>query len=453
MLFFRILILFALISVAIVSCNEDEGFNSDPDFRLTFSTNTISFDTLFTGFGSTTKLMKIYNPSSQKVNISQLYIENAESAYRINVNGIESNEIKDIELKAKDSLFVFVEVELIAKDEDAPRLLKDRLIGEVNGNRQEVILEAYAQDVHLVTNDIKETETWTGNRPYLVVKSVWLEEGTRLTLQEGTKVYFKKDAALHVKGDFLVNGTYQKPVFFAGSRLEEIYKEVPGQWDGIYFYDESSEITFSHFILKGGMNGLILNKTKPGNIPVKIEYGVIRNFTHRGISLSNSNFIGHDLLVTNCGEECLNFTGEGSYSLVHSTIYNAWYFSPRSSPVISCNELGNGEVSIENSIVFGNRTDELSVTPKEQVTIKNSLIRLGSHQQNEYASAFTDCIFNLDPRFINAEEFDFALAAESPAINSASIGFMNGYPFDLAGNPRNKDEAPDMGAYEYAPTK
>lgn len=449
--FFRILFLFTLISIAIVSCNEDVGFNSDPDFRLTFSTDTISFDTLFTGFGSTTKLMKIYNPSTQKVNISQLYIENAESAYRINVNGIESNELRNVEIDPRDSLYVFVEVALDPKNQDAPRLLKDRLVIEINDNLQEVVLQTYAQDVYLIEGNITENEIWTGNRPYLVVKPVWLEEGTRLTLQDGTKVYFKKDAALHVKGDFFVNGTYQKPVVFASTRLEQLYNDVPGQWDGIYFYDESSEIIFSHFILEGGINGLIMNKTKLGNIPVKIEYGIIRNFTHKGISLSNSNFVGHDLLITNCGEECLSFAGNGSYTLFQSTLYNSWYFSPRSSTIVDCK--GEGTVRIENSIVWGILTDELSLSSKQNVSVINSLLRLGNSKQSDYTSVFTDCIFNKDPKFINTNEIDFTLAAESPAINTGGIEFINGYPFDLAGNPRDKDEAPDMGTYEYTETK
>ena len=445
----RFILLFALITIALLSCDEDESFNSDPDFRLSFSTDTVTFDTLFTGFGSTTKQLKIYNQSGGRINISRMFLDDLNSPYRMNINGIQSNDLRDVEIAANDSLYVFIEVDLEAKDEDAPRLLENQLAFETNGQLQKVILETYAQDVYVIDGDIQNSQNWTGNRPYLIMKPVWLSEGTTLNLEEGTRVYFRKDAGLHIKGELNVNGSFEKPVYFGSTRLEKLYDNVPGQWDGIYFYEESTNNSLSHFILEDGVNGLIFDKETYDNSLIKIDYGIIRNFTQNGISVSNSNLIAHDILLSNCGEECINLEGQGSFAIYHSTLYNTWFFSPRSGSVINYAGDEDSGLQVVNCIIWGSKTDELELIKTDNVMVENSLIKLSNSKQGDYASVFADCIFNEDPLFADLEEFDFILSAESPAINKGNKDVGNQYFMDLSGNPRNIDEAPDMGTYEY----
>ncbi|MBN2598384.1 choice-of-anchor Q domain-containing protein [Labilibaculum sp.] len=444
---------FIVISFLIISCDQDENFTTDPNFRLTFSADTIAFDTLFTGFGSTTRQLKVKNTSSNAINISHLYLQNLESPYRLNVNGIQSNNLMDIKLDAKDSLFIFVEVGLEAKDEDAPRLLEDQLKFELNGQVQEVILETFAQDVYIVDGDITENTIWTADRPYFVTKPVWIDEGIDLIVYEGTKVYFKKNTALHVKGNFEVKGSFQKPVYFGSSRLEELYKNVPGQWNGIYFYDESTTHFLSHFLLENGINGLSFPKTILDNNPILIEYGIIRNFTGNGLLASNSIIVAHDMLVSNCGEECVRLKEYGSCLISHSTFYNSWFFSARSKAVLSYNGLGEEGLTIRNSILYGNRFDELEFDQTENVLVQNSLLKLSNSAHIDYASIFTECLFNEDPGFLDLEELNFSLSEKSSAINKGSIEFISTYLFDLAGNRRDNDAAPDMGCYEFSEIK
>jgi len=438
-----------LISFTVISCDEDEHFNTDPNFRLTFSTDTIAFDTLFTGFGSTTKQLKVKNTSTNAINISHLYLQNSESPYRLNVSGIQSNDLMDITLDAKDSLFIFIEVSLDPKNEDVPRLLKDQLQFELNGQLQEVVLETFAQDVYVVDTDILGNTIWTGDRPYLLAKSVWLAEGVDLIVNEGTKVYCKKNTALHVKGKLEVRGSFQKPVYFGSSRLEEMYDNVPAQWDGIYFYNESTTNFISHFTIKNGTNGLNFSKTSLNDNPITIEYGIIQNFAEKGLFASNSTIVAHDLLINTCGEECV-LIKDGSCTITHSTFYNSWFFTPRSSAVISYQGIGENTFNISNSIVYGTRTDELELVSLLNVSVENSLLKTGTSTQEDYSSVFTNCLFNEDPDFLDLEEFNFALNAESPAINNGNIEFGSTYFFDLAGNRRDNDIAPDMGCFEFS---
>jgi len=84
----NIIFSFFLISVFyLTSCLQD-NFDTAPDIQLQFSTDSVVFDTIFSGIGSATRYFKVYNPSDKKINISEIRLgkDNA-SKYRINVDG------------------------------------------------------------------------------------------------------------------------------------------------------------------------------------------------------------------------------------------------------------------------------------------------------------------------------------------------------------------------------
>ena len=54
------------ISALFSSCNKDI-FTKDPADKLIFSTDTVQFDTIFTGIGSTTKYLVVKNSNKNKV--------------------------------------------------------------------------------------------------------------------------------------------------------------------------------------------------------------------------------------------------------------------------------------------------------------------------------------------------------------------------------------------------
>ena len=65
------------------SCEADK-INADPSLMLEFSTDTVAFDTIFTGDGSTTKMFKVYNRSGNKLLISEIALSDG-SHYRVNL--------------------------------------------------------------------------------------------------------------------------------------------------------------------------------------------------------------------------------------------------------------------------------------------------------------------------------------------------------------------------------
>jgi len=145
---------FFLFVFGLFSCVKDE-FITDSSVKLKFSRDTVNFDTMFYSIGSTTFRLKVFNPYEKKVKISSISLLKKEnSIFRVNINGLSQTEVFDIELDAKDSLYIFVEVTVPV--EKTSFLEEDALIFEVNKNRQEVPLMVFGQDAHFIkTKKIK----------------------------------------------------------------------------------------------------------------------------------------------------------------------------------------------------------------------------------------------------------------------------------------------------------
>jgi hypothetical protein len=89
------------------SCRND--FETVPSTgNLEFSQDTIFLDTVFTNIGSSTRTLKVYNRSSEDINIPTIQLSEGESSnYRLNVDGIPGKTFQNINILANDSIFIF----------------------------------------------------------------------------------------------------------------------------------------------------------------------------------------------------------------------------------------------------------------------------------------------------------------------------------------------------------
>ena len=198
------------------------------------------FDTVFSTIGSTTRLLKVFNPYKDKLLISSIKVGGGEfSSFRLNVNGIAGNEIYDLEIPPNDSIFIFVEVTVDPNGQNLPMVVKDSIRFNVNFNEQVIPLIAWGQDFHLVKSATLKNQTWENDKPYLVYNYAYVDTLSTLTIAPGTRIYFHKGAGLYVKGNIVVNGTRDNPVMFLADRLEEAYKNIPDQWNGILLFSGS----------------------------------------------------------------------------------------------------------------------------------------------------------------------------------------------------------------------
>ena len=91
------------------SCRKDFDFQPS-EGGLTFSKDTVYLDTVFSNIGSSTYSLKVYNRSNTDISIPTLRLRQGQASnYRLNVDGISGKEFKNVELLAKDSLYIFIE--------------------------------------------------------------------------------------------------------------------------------------------------------------------------------------------------------------------------------------------------------------------------------------------------------------------------------------------------------
>ena len=174
-----------------VGCSEYRT-SDDPTLRLAFSTDTLSFDTVFTAQGSATAQMKVYNRNASALLIDRVWLKEGK-AYRVNIDGEpDADKWRDIQINGHDSLYLFIRVEIDPLDQDNPVLVTDQLCFHLkNGHTQEVELEAYGQDVKRIGHKgCGRTDTtsmaFTAERPYLVFDTLIIREN--MLLEAGTTV-------------------------------------------------------------------------------------------------------------------------------------------------------------------------------------------------------------------------------------------------------------------------
>ena len=124
----NLMVLFSVFLVGVVSsCRKD--FSTIPSFgNLEFSKDTVYLDTVFTNIGSATYNLRVYNRSSEDITIPTIALERgATSNYRLNVDGIPGKSFENIDILAKDSIFVFVETTIDVNTVPDP-LYTDRIL-------------------------------------------------------------------------------------------------------------------------------------------------------------------------------------------------------------------------------------------------------------------------------------------------------------------------------------
>ena len=159
------------------SCRKDELLTSG-DVQLRFSDDTLLYDTVFATIGSVTKNLRIYNDYDQPINISNIRLAGGNTSYyRMNVNGLPGSSFDNIELRAGDSLWIFVEVTVDPNSQLLPYVVQDSIVFETNGRTQDVDLVAWGQNAHFIVADqtlnIKDNNGKTiGQINYAVIDSI-----------------------------------------------------------------------------------------------------------------------------------------------------------------------------------------------------------------------------------------------------------------------------------------
>lgn len=460
-LFYTAIVFFILVS----ACKKDT-FITGKDAIVLLSADTLRFDTVFTTAGSVTQLFKITNGNNQKLRIDNISLRGGTaSSFKINADGVAGPEIKNIELDANDSIFVFVTVTINASQAGTPFIIRDSIAVESNGNRKFMQLEAWGQNAHFLRNRrITGTTVWSNDLPYIILGGLQVDTGATLIIQKGCRVYLHADAPLLVDGTLQVNGEKSSSdrVYFNGDRLDYPYNEYPAAWPGIYLRGSSKNNLLQYAVIRNAYQALVVQEPA-ANASAKLTMNetIIDNIYDVGLYGISTSIIARNCLISNCGKNVQLVYG-GNYQFVHCTmptIANS-YISHKDPVLYVGNYVQVGGIAytadlaatFTNCLIWAENstaTNEVVVakqgTGNFSVNFTNCLWKVKTDPSN---STTTNIINNQDPVFdsINVAKsyYDFRLKAVSPAINK---GLAAGITTDLDGNPRASG-LPDLGCYE-----
>lgn len=492
-----------LISILVItlSCRRDDAFKKS-GIQLRFSTDTLTFDTVFTQLGSVTKRFKVINTHDEPVEIQSIQIKNeanlGETQFRMNVDGFSGNIVRNLEIAANDSAFVFIEVTVNPVNQNNPLVLYDAVEFVTQNNVQDVVLEAWGQDAYyynanpdntiqglpafsrIIEYDeyfpITTNITLPNDKPHVIFNYLMVDSAVTLNIPEGTQIHLFKGAGLWVApgGALNVNGKKDNEVVFQGIRLEDFYDDIPGQWDRIWINESNTNSSFNHAIIKNGFIGIQAEvfpfsssaaTVSPNQL--SISNTQIQNMDGLALLARNYNVNVENSLFYNSQNQLMAVQGGGDINVLHSTLANYWGFGGRSSgsffatngytDAFGVDQFLDLNVNIDNSIIYGTNREELEIDSLEgsvfSYSLENTVVKTELDTNARY---FMNCIFNpeapfgvADPLFIAPGNADFELYAKSAAISVGSLTLTDTLTTDLKGDQR--DTAPDAGCYEFVP--
>jgi hypothetical protein len=466
------------INIVFTGCRKEQIYTGD-DAQLQFSKELITFDTVFTTIGSVTRVLKVLNPHKNTIKTDISLLGGNTSSFSVNVDGVSGTSFKDIEIRGKDSIFIFIKVNLNPNAQNMPMIIADTLAFFTNGNRQNVELVACGEDaIFLVSNDTLvnekgefimcvnivaesgETITWTKDKPYVIYGAAMVRPNAKLIIEAGTRIYLHKKAMIWVYGGCIhVNGTKEDSVVFQGDRRSEAYERDFSQWDRIWICEGKNDNIINYAVIKNAFIGIqaeIFEKDLGNKLILtntEIRCSEFCNFLGKGYTVEAYNNI-----FSNSAKYCVALQQGGNYTFINNTIYNQYSYSPvRTAPAVLFSNYympdittiipGNFQCRFINNIVYGNKEIELDCGIKKDVNfelyVENCLIKTKQSVLDKFTS-HSNIILNKDPSLEDIKIYDFRLKADSPCKGAGKI--TTEVQQDITGAVRNSP--PSIGAYE-----
>jgi hypothetical protein len=503
-----IFLFFVGLAITVSSCRQDFVFQPSTG-DLVFSKDTIYLDTVFANIGSSTYTLKVYNKSSKDIKIPTIQLgKGLTSKYRMTVDGMtgENNRIfHDVELLAKDSMYIFIETTAgIGDANPSDFLYTDQIEFDSGANLQKVELVTLIQDAYFIfpnkQNGITESIpigfdedgtvletngrnlshnhpdngdefTFQTDKPYVVYGYASVPNGEILTIPAGARVHFHADSGLVVQegGTLNINGSLsttaalENEVIFEGDRLEPGFSDVPGQWGTVYLRQGSTNHRIKNLTIKNAIIGLLVENNF--GTPMTIENTQIYDCSNVGLLGRAANIEGKNIVINTAGVASLACTLGGSYEFKHCTFNNNWASSKQVAVTVDnyyTDTTTNQQIAFDlikadfkNCIIFGSNQIELLVnkstdTSKQfnklfskcQIKFNNTNNQFTNNPDYAFINDATEIIKNGIVDFQDISKNKLFIGADSASKN---FGVDVGVPFDILGNPRNG--VFDLGAY------
>ena len=497
---FTLLCLLLLLSIS--SCRKD--FSTIPSFgQLEFSRDTVFLDTVFTNIGSSTYNLKVYNRGSEDITIPAIELERGMSSnYRLNVDGISGKDFQNIDILARDSIFIFIETTVNVNSVSSP-LYIDRILFDNGMNQQDVDLVTLVLDANFIypgrdsfslkidsltlngqATRIKgrfltnEELTFTKIKPTVIYGYAAVPSNSVLTITPGAKVYFHDNSGLIIdkEASLKVTGTLSEKVIFEGDRLENSFSQLPGQWGTIWLRAGSKDNEINHALIKNGMVGILVDSIATSSTPtLTLKNTEIINHSNFGVLARETSILGENVVIGNAGEASLACIIGGSYNFTHSTFANFWNNGIRSYPTVLINNFftftnASGQEVTEtrdliaanftNCIIDGNNNIEflpdrvdgslfnfkVANSLIKFIDVNNTFVGISEVDFND-AGLYENILLNGVSNFRNKSLNDFIIGQNSQAINFGNSLGASLVPLDILEVTRSLN--PDAGAYQH----
>jgi hypothetical protein len=477
---------------------------------LTFSADTLKFDSLFTTFLSPSQRLIVSNFSGEDILISRIWLDRgARSEFSMIADGIQADTAEDIVIPHRDSIHIFINL----RSQERDKLVEEFLYFQVGDEIQQVLLRARVIDAYFLQARIVQEEdllgitpesfyfrqdtTLTPEKPIVLDGPIIIPEGVTVSILPGTTLYFTpykfgvKDSSgvptfgffsyLIVGGTLRAEGQPGQPVEFRGTRFDSLYQENPAQWRGIRFLPSSKDNLLSHCRIKNALIGIEVDSGAVNQNPkVLVQHSEIRNMGVHGIAAIGADpaigpasppaLLMENSIVSTCKLHTLWVYGGSKLAFYNCTFanFNISRFTRRNPQLRLGNWLSFDGVNatvfpsytqMVNCIVWGSEEDEIVLdtlpgASHDALEIRRSIVRVSSEYEPFLNPYLPESFKNADPQFNDYFLRDYRIKASSIAINSG-ISFPSGstgYSLDFRGRPDSaRYDGFDIGAWEYYP--
>lgn len=441
--FFILLALIAGMCVTVTSCISDSVSTSPTDI-LTFSRDTVNFDTVFTDLGTPTARLVVANRAKKGIVISSIRLKNPESNFSINVDGMSGKSFHDVEIWREDSIFMFIECFIPATTGNEPYRVEDELEFVTNGVTQTVTLEAYGQNVtRLRATRITEDTRFTAERPYVVFDSLVVDKGGVLRIDPDVRLLFHDGASLIVHGRIEACGEPGKLIQMRGDRLDNVlpnvsYDILAGQWEGMRISRESFGNRLEYVDMRSTASGLRLDSC--GDLSqrkIELRNSWLHNSQTNVLNAKYCNIAAYGACFSESPEAVVSLTG-GTGEFVQCTIANNYLFSAITQPLLCLYHAMSpkeGETpddnpnplmkfALENSIIYGIGKDlNIGDFTGSEVFFRNVAMKAEGNDDDN----FINCLWECDPLFLTDRPkyyFNYHVATDSPVIGKGNPQFL-----------------------------
>lgn len=471
------------------ACTDDENFSTSTSSLLTFSTDTVAMDTVFSRVPSSTYSFWVYNRTDKGLRCSTIRLSSGNQVgFRVNVDGeylspTAGYQVSDVEVRKGDSIRVFVELTSAETGQLAPKKIDDNLIFTLeSGVEQKVNLNAYSWDATFLKDKVITGDTLiSSEKPVVVYGTLKVDSTATLRIAAGTTLYFHANAGIDVYGRIVSEGTAANNVILRGDRTDRMfdylpYDNVSGQWHGLRLRSSSFDNIMTYTDLHGAMDGILCDSASVERTKLSLSHSTVHNCQGYGLLSINCKVDVENCQITNTLNNCIAVLG-GDILLKHCTLAQFYPFDAnRGAALMYANYNGDYNLPLLrleciNTVVTGYSDNQVdgsrkkdseaafnyhfvnsllrTTTPSEKDSIPEGSIEnviwedVESMDKNKPDTITGEHNFKLID--IDKQRYDFHLVPKSAAVDTGNA--EQSLPDDRDGNTR--DDKPDIGCYEF----